>query len=200
MLLDESYLSYPGDEPIKIESEKSFDEAKYNMKRLNTNMHVGTHIDAPMHMLDSDLGIESIDINQVVGKAIVIKPEIYYDIIDTASIAKQYEPGYKILVLNLGHAQYQNTDKYFDLPMFDAKFLNFLLDNEINLVAVDLPTVQYYFGEPLEMHKNLLSNNILIVENLTNLGKLKKYIDFIGLPLKVKGLDGSMIRCIAKNR
>lgn len=200
MLLDDLYKPYPGDETFKIASEKAYDLDGYSLKRIDSNMHVGTHIDAPMHMLDSDLGIETIDINQVIGKAIVIKPTIDFAIIDTKSIAKLYEPGYKILVLNLDHAKHQNTDKYYDLPMFDPKFFDFLKDNKIEVVALDLPTVQYYFGETLQMHKDLLGENILIIENLTNLDKLSKHIDFIGLPLKIKGLDGSMIRCVAKNK
>jgi arylformamidase len=43
-----------------------------------------------------------------------------------------------------------------------------------------------------------LSQGIIIVENLTNLAAVKKEIfDFIALPLKFTGRDGSPVRAIA---
>ena len=65
---------------------------------------------------------------------------------------------------------------------------------------MDMPSPKYENEVLMQMHKDLLSEDILIVENLTNLDKLNKHIDFLALPLKIKGLDGSLTRCIAKNR
>jgi kynurenine formamidase len=47
-------------------------------------------------------------------------------------------------------------------------------------------------------HKHLLEKNIPIVEMLSNLDKVagKRFI-YIGLPLKIQGLDSSPIRAIA---
>ena len=47
-------------------------------------------------------------------------------------------------------------------------------------------------------HETLLGNNIPIIENLKNLEKLKRErIFYIGLPLKIMGLDSSWIRAVA---
>ena len=47
-------------------------------------------------------------------------------------------------------------------------------------------------------HNNLLRNDIPLIEGLVNLDKVQKErIFYIGLPLRVKGLDSSWIRAIA---
>ena len=52
--------------------------------------------------------------------------------------------------------------------------------------------------ELMASHKHLLGKNIPIVEMLSNLDKVagKRFI-YIGLPLKIHGLDSSPIRAIA---
>ncbi|MEM2111399.1 MAG: cyclase family protein, partial [Candidatus Bathyarchaeia archaeon] len=46
-------------------------------------------------------------------------------------------------------------------------------------------------------HNNLLKNDIPIIENLVNLEKIQKErVFYIGLPLRVKGLDSSWIRAV----
>ena len=48
------------------------------------------------------------------------------------------------------------------------------------------------------VHKILLSNRIPIIEGLTNLESLLGHrFEFIALPLKISGADGSPIRAIA---
>jgi len=53
-------------------------------------------------------------------------------------------------------------------------------------------------GGSMATHNNLLRNDIPLIEGLVNLDKVQKErIFYIGLPLRVKGLDSSWIRAIA---
>lgn len=199
VLIDENYLEYPGDIPFSITKEKEFQSDGLNMARLNTNMHVGTHLDAPKHALDTNLGIESIDINKLINKAQVITPTIKDNIILTSSISQQYTKGYTIILLNLEFTKYLNTPKYFDFPRFERSILEFFKQHHIEVIGFDMPSPLYEDETLMEMHKDLLSHHMTILENLTNLSILTRYVDLIALPLKIKGLDGSLIRCVAKN-
>lgn len=49
----------------------------------------------------------------------------------------------------------------------------------------------------LKVEKLLLEHNIISYENLTNTDKLPDQFMFYGLPLKIKGGDGSPVRAIA---
>jgi kynurenine formamidase len=199
VLIDENYLEYPGDVPFEVKEEKLFAKDNYNMKRVTTNMHIGTHIDAPKHVLDLVEGVESIDINKVIGKAIVLKPRIVNGIIHTKDLMTNFDREYNIVIINTDHSQYLNTNKYYDYPVFERNAIEFFIKKNIEVLAIDMPSPKYSDEEQLDMHKDLLSRNILIVENVTNLDSLKKYVEFVGLPLKMKGFEGSMIRCVAKN-
>ena len=41
---------YPGDMELNLSKEKDYDEDEFNLYTVSTSMHVGTHIDAPLHM------------------------------------------------------------------------------------------------------------------------------------------------------
>jgi kynurenine formamidase len=162
-------------------------------------MHVGTHLDVKKHLFDSLDGIESLDVNKFIGKATVLKPIIENGIIHTTDIIQQYQKKHNILLLNCDFSKNYNTLEYFTPPKFERDIIPFLIKNNIEIIGFDLPSPEYIDGDFLDMHRDLLGHNILIIENLTNLDLLKKECDFIGLPLKIKGFDGSMLRCVAKN-
>lgn len=199
LLIDESLKTYPGDLPLRITPEKTVKENGYNMLRIDTNMHVGTHLDMPKHVYDIAEGIEALDINELIGKAIIIRPVVINNIINTKDIIKKYNEEYKILILDLDWTKHINTEKYYEQPKFDRDIVNFLVDKNIKVIGFDLPTIAFDNEKFLDMHKQVLNDKIVVIENLTNLKKLDKYVDFIALPLKIKGLDGSLIRCVARN-
>lgn len=72
----------------------------------------------------------------------------------------------------------------------------YLLKNQISIVGVDTGTVDNEDDFPI--HKELLANDILIIENLANLKPVVgKTFEFTALPLNV-ALDGSPCRVMAK--
>lgn len=198
--LDEDYLPYPGDDKIIIEKIKSIEFDEFSMHKIITGMHLGTHIDAKNHIFPDEEGVESLDIQRLIGEALVIRPVVKQGVILTDSIAKEYETGYKILLLDFAHGAKVNTVDYYDQPKFQDSILEFLIEQKIEVIGFNLPSPVYEEGELLEMHRDLLGNDIYIVENLCNLDQLKRHVDFVALPLKITGLDGSMIRAVARNK
>ncbi|HPJ22135.1 MAG TPA: cyclase family protein, partial [Clostridia bacterium] len=49
-----------------------YDEQEINESRILMDLHTGTHIDAPFHMIDSGETIETMDMSKLIGKAIVL--------------------------------------------------------------------------------------------------------------------------------
>ena len=199
ILIDEFILPFPGDEKPRFEVVKTLERDGYNMKKITTGMHMGTHIDAKSHVTDSPLGIDTIPINKLIGKAVVLKPEIIDNIIQTQSIDESKLQDVTILILNLNHSYKLNTEAYYNYPKFQKDFVNILIRNNISVIAMDIPSPEYYKGDFLTMHKHLIENDITIIENLTNLNQLETFVEFIALPLKIKNMDGSMARCVARN-
>lgn len=199
LTLDESLPVYPGDVPIKIVSDKTLEKDGYNLKRITVGMHVGTHMDSKMHMLDSSLGIDTIDPNLLIGTAQIVRPGLSGNVISTKDVVNQYDNKSKIMIFDLNWTQYLGTQKYFEYPKFEPEIFQFLKNNKIHLIGLDFPSPEYVNETGFQMHKDLLENDIFIIENLTNLTGLFNQVDFIALPLKLRGLDGSLIRCVARN-
>ena len=100
------------------------------------------------------------------------------------------------------------TDKYYeskifytDHPYLSSEVCRWIVKNKIRFIGMDTPQPDNPNDKNIMHdginHKILLSNNILIVEYLTNLKKIKKNsFLFSGAPLNIKNSDGSPLRAI----
>ncbi|MDA3932348.1 MAG: cyclase family protein [Tenericutes bacterium] len=197
--IDKDTLPFPGDIPLKLDWEKSFDQDGYNLSILSLTMHLGTHIDYKKHVLNVE---DKISHNQFMGKANVIFIEPSNHLIKTNDIIQAYqyiENKEDILIMSINHEKKLNEEAYFKYPKFEKSIFKFLMANHIRLLGADLPSFEYEEGNLLEMHKDLLNHDIYLIENLCHLDVLRSHIEFIALPLPIKTLEASMVRAIAKN-
>ncbi|HRX80869.1 MAG TPA: cyclase family protein, partial [Pirellulaceae bacterium] len=69
----------------------------------------------------------------------------------------------------------------------------------VALIGVEPPSVADVnnIEEVTEIHRILLGGGIVIVEGLVNLDQLPSKVEFIALPLKIRGGDGCPVRAIA---
>ena len=83
-------------------------------------------------------------------------------------------------------------------PGLDSSSAKYLASKKINLVGIDSPSIDLGKDESFTVHHILSKNNILIVENLANLNKIKSMkFNFTILPLKLKDTTGSPVRAVA---
>lgn len=199
--VSEDYLVFPGDEKLEIKQVKNIKDDGYNLSQLNMNMHIGTHIDFRSHVLELK-NHEKIDFENFLGKGNVIRPAIINHIVSTKDLETKYNKlrnREKILFLDLNHTSQINTAKYYEQVVFEPMIFDFLTKNNISILGADIPNFSYVNEKNLRMHKDLLGEKIHLIENLTNLHLLNQHFYFIGLPLKIKNVEASMIRAIAKN-
>ncbi len=92
-----------------------------------------------------------------------------------------------------------NKKFYFtNNPGLTKSATTYLVSKKINLVGIDSPSIDLGTDKSFTAHKILAKNNILIVENLSNLEKISTLeFVFIILPLKLKDATGSPVRAIA---
>ena len=205
--LDQSTPPFPGDDSVEVTVKTSIpaDLAPGTPGRLNTSvlrvsLHTGTHMDAFFHFYHGRATIEQIPLAQCMGPALLVdfshkraKEDITED--DLAPLRESLSRTPKVL-LNTGWAQHWGQPLYFtDYPALTGAAARFLVDCGIELVGVDTPSVDY---SPNDAHFVLLGNDVLIVENLTNLDQIgQSLFEFTALPLKITGRDGSPVRAIA---
>ncbi|MGD9212692.1 MAG: cyclase family protein [Desulfobacteraceae bacterium] len=58
---------HPFDTPIKLFQDRYLEKDKFNGYRLETGLHVGTHIDAPMHLTNQNKYIGEFPLEQFYG-------------------------------------------------------------------------------------------------------------------------------------
>lgn len=186
---------HPYDDKVILYQDKYLDKDKYVNHRLEIGMHSGTHIDTPMHLTDRETYINEIPVDRFIGRGLlfdvrnesIIKLKGYY-----SDIVREDD----IVLLYTGHSDRYGTKEYYaEQPLIDKDLANFFVEKSIKMLGMDLPSPDNY---PFEIHKLLFDNNILIIENLTNLSELidVKDFDVTAFPLKIRA-EASMARVVA---
>ncbi|RKN82489.1 cyclase family protein [Ulvibacterium marinum] len=190
---------------VKIHSAKSLKNDGWNASTLELYSHSGTHMDAPWHFEVNALTIDKIPLDRLMGRALVldishvgehhlIRPD------DFKNQLENVKKGDNIL-LKSGWSQWFGTSKYRDnLPRISKELALWFGEKQINILGVEPPSVADVnnLEEVKEIHQILMENNIIIIEGLVNLNKLKKTeIMLMAFPLKIKDGDGSPARVLA---
>ncbi len=171
-----------------------------NVTQFSTMVHTGTHMDAPFHFFSSGLTIDRVPLEFCMGPALLIDlgdvpagQEI--DLGEVPGLEAKLRRNSKV-VLNTGWASRWESPEYFtDHPCLSAASAALLVDCGVHLVGVDMPSVD---RPPFPAHLALLGNDMVIVENLTNLGEIGvEEFELTVLPLSLAGCDGSPVRAIA---
>ena len=83
-----------------------------------------------------------------------------------------------------------------DFVYLDKDAASFLVNHKILLVGIDSPSVDAFSSSTLPVHKILLDQGIVILENANLQDVPPDDYQLICLPLKLDGLDGSPVRAI----
>jgi len=195
--LNEETPVYPGDPKLKITIASTFEAEGYNGHSLTMGTHAGTHIDGPAHMIKDGKTLDTFLPERFVGRGryVMVKNNIF-TMADV--IAAEIEED-DIVVFNTEMSYRLRDTAYFnDYPVMTLEIAEYLVECKVKMVGVDTCSVDNQPNFPV--HKILLSNNILIIENLTNLEQLHGLASTIyALPIKID-LDGAPARVIADVR
>lgn len=191
--INEQTPVYPGDPATKIEQAGNLSKDGYCDHYISLGTHVGTHIDAPMHMIESGKPLNQIPVEQFVGKGRVI----YVAGNDFENVKSGNIQEDDIALFCTGMSDKYNDPAYFeDYPVMSEEIAEYLVNAKVRMVGVDTCSVDNQNGFPV--HKILLTGNVLIIENLTNLYQLKgKDFTVYALPINLQ-IDGAPARVIAE--
>jgi kynurenine formamidase len=183
---------WPGDAPVELKHVDFIDECGVNAFSLCSGMHVGTHIDAPLHMLEDGKMIHEYLPEKFIGKAHLIDARQGLNVADL----EQVQEGDNVLVYT-GHSKKFGTQEYYDdYPEITEKFARALVEKKTSIIGLDTCSPD---RAPFPIHKILLGADILIIENMTNLDKLIGFdnIKLTALPLKLEA-EASLLRVVAE--
>ena len=202
LTVSEKIPTFPGSpKPHFIEWE-TIPKNGYNLELLFLSTHTGTHIDAPFHFVKNGKKIHEIKPERLVNEAILIRiGKNSNRSISKTDIQNFEQKNGKIengstVIFYTGWQKNLNKEFYFtENPGLSVSAAKYLVSKKINMVGIDSPSIDLGTDSKFSVHHILAKNNILIVENLANLNKIKSNnFHLITSPLKLKNATGSPIR------
>ncbi len=175
---------YPGDPRPELEPVRRMEEgAGCNLSVIHACLHNGTHMDAPLHFCADGKDMASVDPAECVGECSVV----YWDGDLYGADVEKMLPALRPRVLFKGDVQISQS----------AAFV--LSDSQITLVGVESQTVEPDGGDG-SVHRQLLGNNVLLLEGI-DLSRVEEGTYFlIAAPLKIAGADGTPVRALLLER
>lgn len=191
---------YPGDPISSLVQSATIGKHGVADHRLETNMHVGTHIDAPAHMIEGGKKMHELPIELFFGRGRIIdtgnKSTLDINLLTRLNLVRNFAKD-DIVLFYTGFSKYFKEEKYFtDFPVMTEALAKELVNRKIKMVGFDTPSPD---KEPYLVHKILLEAGILIIENLTNLESLieVEHFEIEAFPLRIAA-DAAPARVIAQ--
>ena len=177
----------------------------WNATSLGLYSHCGTHMDAPRHFLPDGNTIDQQTLSVCIGPARVIDvapaaPRQLIGVDDLGAAADLIQPGERLLFRSDWHQRHGTPEYRDELPRISIELARWLVERRVALIGVEPPSVADVNNkqELTEVHQTLLRGNVVIVEGLAYLDRLESaQVQFIALPLRITGGDGSPVRAVA---
>ncbi len=164
--------------------------------QVKTGMHVGTHMDAPAHMLEGGKYLHEYPPAKFFGRGVIIdaRGKTAADIQLLSEV--QIQKGDIVLVCFGWSTEFVKDEYYLNYPELTADFAKKLTELGASIVGTDTPSPD---RAPYVVHKILLGADVLILENLTNLEQLigKTNFEVVALPSKFEA-EAAPCRVVAK--
>lgn len=202
-LIESEMPVFPGTEKPKLEIANTIEKDGFKETLLTMFSHTGTHMDAPAHIFKAGATLDSYDVDYLTGSGTVIdcshKTEgTSITMEDVLPNSRNIEASDYVL-FQTGWDRYWGDEKYYGLfPTLDADVVNYLVKSGVRGIGLDVISLDPMDDAELSNHRIALGNNILIIENLTNLSELQgKAFTLCLMPLKYKNADGAPVRAVA---
>ena len=197
--------TFPGSPQPNFLPWENIKEDGYNLELLFLSSHTGTHIDAPHHFLEKGGKIHEISLEKLVSEAVLIKSKKNSGESITKTDIQKFEKNhgkienFSSVIFYTGWQKNLQKKYYFTKnPGLSVSAAKYLASKKISLVGIDSPSIDVGVDSKFSVHQIFAKKGMLIVENLTNLNKIKSSkFHLVVLPLKLKNATGSPVRAIA---
>ena len=192
-------IVWPGDPPIDATQVLHMARGDVcTLTRVAMSAHTGTHLDAPAHFILGGGTVESLDLNVLIGPALVVDVGEVEQV--TAVILQNLDipPGTeRLLIKSTNSARWEagETAFYEKYVAIEADAAQWLVDQGVKLVGVDYLSVAPYH-DLITTHKILLGAEVIAVEGLNLHDISPGQYQLICLPIKIAGSDGAPVRAV----
>jgi len=194
---------WPGDTAFRFELKwKIAEGASVNVGAVEMGVHNGTHADAPFHFRADASPIEKMPLETYLGDAVVVdlttefaagaRREIAVTDLESSAAALAAAPR---LLLKTG-VWTDPTIFPERIPVIAEGVAAWLGQRKVQLLGVDLPSVDPIDSKTLDNHHALAAAGIAIVESLDLSAVNAGTYHFSALPLRISGGDAAPVRAV----
>jgi arylformamidase len=186
------YKNRDQNKPV-IKTEKDYSTGDLYESSIWMNLHTGTHMDAPLHMIEQGDTLDGLNLNQVIRKCKVLDFTNIADHITDTDLSGEDIRKDDFLILKTRNS-YQD---YFE-PNFvylDKMGARYLKDQEISGVGIDSLGIERDQPEH-DTHKILFETGIFIVEGLRLKGIEAGEYFLFAAPVKINNTEASPVRAV----
>jgi kynurenine formamidase len=176
--------------------------------------HFGTHVDAPVHVIEGTAGVDGMDLSRLVGDAVVLDCRFArgrgITAADLDRAAPQPRPG-DIVLLCVAEPAGTVADYLVDQTYVTVEGARWLVDHGVHAVGVETACFEHSYQrsivercyeptepDPWPAHRICLERDVYIIEGLTGLEAIVgERVHFAAAPLPVPGSSGSPVRAFA---
>ncbi len=188
---------WPGDPAPVLERYQSIEQgAQANVTRFAASVHVGTHIDAPLHFLVDGAPVDAIPLEQLIGPAEVIDLS-HADAITAEALTHAAIPTDtpRLLFKTRNAALWKKPSFQKGYVAITPDGAEWLVAHGVRVVGIDYLSVAP-FEDPVPTHYILLSAGVILIEGLyLNEVPSGRYTLYC-LPLRLQGAEGAPARAI----
>ncbi|MHA1975901.1 MAG: cyclase family protein [Candidatus Hodarchaeales archaeon] len=192
--LEKNVIIFPGDPQFTLTSVLDMSKGdEINSSEVHMGVHTGSHIDSPLHFIETGESITDIPLTRFYGKCQVLdltfiefgeeitKKHLEKDLLNSESIILFKTKNSSIISSNF-------REDYVSLSLEAAEHI---IKSKIKTLGID-----YLSIGSKNTHRILLSSGIVIYEGLTLTGVLPGKYTFSGFPLKILGSEGAPTRAV----
>lgn len=187
---------------------KTVEEHGVNTREVTLFNHIGTHVDAPLHLVAGSQPLDRMPLDRFYGSAVVLDipkgPNGAVTLSDLMDGRPPIERG-DIVVICTGWAGRIGTPEYATHhPYLTTEAAEWLVTSGVRMVGIDVQSVDlpHSLREPGFRYTSLrvlLENGIPAVMNLANLESIRgRRITLFALPILLTGLEGAPARVVAQ--
>jgi arylformamidase len=199
--LREDLPTWPGEAGLQRRLVKDFATGdRSTVSHLSLGAHTGTHIDAPAHFIEDGGGIDGLDVEALVGPAVVAGLERVEGTIGAEDLEASVPDGAQRILLKTRNSGWSASDTEFleDFVALDPSAAEWCVARGVRLVGIDYLSIEPYGsgekGHPV--HRALLEAGVAILEGLDLSGIEPGTYTVAALPLLVPGGDGAPARVV----
>ena len=174
---------------------------------LNMSLHTGSHVDAPSHVFASAPTMDTIGLEQLVGRPVIVRLS---DVGESQPVTPEHlaaapihEGDIVLLATGWSDKMWGNfPDYYVRSPYLTPEAARYLAEKKIRAVGFDFfheyaARLPEFTSDDFVVHQALLGAGVTLLEQMTNIASLSDNALLIAAPLRIRGVEGSPARFLA---